>query len=328
MRDDARRGKVDAVRMSADLEAVLKDLEVEVFSKGKEKIFKCRSGRHPDNNPSASIRVELGSDKHGMVYCHSCQWATDIFGLVQKVKGIHFPEAVSYVERFKVGNIIDGEEDESSYGVLFDPALPEPCSYPKGVYSEIERDSVCFEYLLSRGFGWNEVDHYDLMDWRDDKRLFIPLWRKEVMISWVARSYVDARPKVLTPRRWIGQRWGMVGYDFIDWRHPVIHLSEGWASAFRVRQAGFRNSVALCGSKLRYEQVMDLAQARKFIVWREGDLAGENLLLDVVSWLGRGRDVCFVDMPEKKDPADFGSEELRDLFQRRTFRWGGSSRRN
>lgn len=306
------------IRMRADLGSALAELEVEFDRKGTDLWFRCRSGEHPDANPSCAMREEPGQEGHGLVYCHACKWSTDVFGLIMAVKGYPFPDSLRFVERHREQNLVDGEEDESLYGRLLQRSTPAEIELPPGVM-EIRPKHSCSRYLLSRGFGWDVVKHFMMLDWRDEGRLFVPIYRGGNLISFVARSYRDQKPKVLTPPGASGARWAMVNYDRLDKTRAEVHLTEGWASCIRVWQAGFTNVVATCGSRLKMEQVLDLAWVERLVFWEEGDHAGVSFFGDVLGWLGRDRTVEVIHLEEGKDPADYDAREIRGFYNQRTI---------
>jgi len=308
------------VRQGTDLGSVMAELKVDFERKGTDLWFRCRSGEHPDGTPSCAMREEPGAEAHGLVFCHSCKWSTDVFGLVMAVKSCPFPEALHFVGRHREANLVEGEEDPAVYRRLLKRAGPGEVELPEGLRSivfERGRRTECAEYLLSRGFGQREVDHFGLRDWPGRTRLFVPIFRNGMLISYVARTYFGITPKVLTPLAASGARWAMVNHDGLDLRKEEVHITEGWASCFRVWQAGFKNVVATCGSRLKLEQVLDLAWAKQFVLWQEGDRAGEAFFGELLAWLGRGRSVEAVVLPYKTDPADFGTRELLELYEHR-----------
>lgn len=311
------------LRAELDLGSLLEELGVEAEHRSGEHWFRCRSGLHPDRTPSCAIRDEPGMERHGFVYCQSCKWSTDVYGLIMAVRHCSFPAALNFAERHRGQNLLDGaEEDESIYRRLLKPGGPPEIEPPEGL-APIEITSAagsCYRYLAKRGFSWREVEQFGLRDWQAEGRLFVPVTRRGRLISWVARSYRDGKPKVLTPPGCAGARWAMVNFDGLAWKQGgEVHLTEGWASCFRVWQAGFGEVVATCGSRLKQEQALDLAWTGRIVHWQEGDHAGEAFFVEVLGWLGRGRQVEVVRLPEGTDPADYGVREIRALYEQRTI---------
>jgi DNA primase len=305
------------IRERADLESVMGELGLTFERQRDDLWFRCRSGEHPDNTPSCAITDAQGDERrHGMVYCQSCKWSTDVFGLVMAVKRCPFPEALRFVERHGRQNMVEGEEDPKIYDSLLRPSEPPDAVLPDGL-QRIQNGSECYRYLIDRSFSRREIVHFRLMDWRAHGRLFIPCYREGRIISWVARDYLRGKPKVLTPARAAGAKWAMVNRDGLDRRNKEVHVTEGWASCFRVWQAGFTNVVAACGSRLKMEQVFDLAWVERFVMWQEGDFAGEGFTGEILAWLGRGRTFAVVELPRGTDPADHNTRGLHGLYERR-----------
>lgn len=305
------------VRIKADVESVLSELGIRFERNHPDLVIRCPSGAHADRNPSCTVHAVPGEEKNGLIFCFSCKWSADIFDLVERVKNYRFPEAVNLVDRHGIERFVEGEdEDPRCYETLFRHFRPRALALPAGVRS-MHLGSECFDYLCSRNFGWRQVEHYNLMDWRCKDRLFVPLLREGRLIGWVARTYRKGRPKALTPPGTPGQRWGFVGFDRLDRDLPAVHLTEGWASCMRVEQAGFQNALAVCGSSLRMEQALELGWAKRLVLWLEGDVAGRGFLNEVLSWLGNDRFIEFVQLPEKKDPADYSPNGLKQLYAQR-----------
>lgn len=307
-----------------DVEAVLKDLGIvyRLENRGDHAELVAKCPNHNDGkNPNWSIRHQLGSNLNGMHHCWSCSWSGSIILLVQRVAGLTRDGAVEYLARFQ-RTVQDGERRED-LGRLFETYEPAEVEAPGGL-AQIRVGSPCLRYLASRGFGMVEVVRYGMMDWPKEGRLFVPIRRYGRMVSWLARSYVGASPKVLTPKgNRGGARWAMFGFDQVDRMVRQVSLVEGWASAIRVAQAGFPNPLAACGSQLTDRKVSDLvAMADEFIVWKEGDTGGEGFSRNVVDWLAKSGiiHVDVVEMPAGKDPADFTESELREMFENRNRR--------
>ena len=173
--------------------------------------------------------------------------------------------------------------------------------------------------MRSRGINRKEIDEFGLKDWRWRKRVFVPVYLKDdLMVTWLARSYVKGTvPKILYPSDDRGTKWGIFGYEKLDFGNKKIHLTEGWISAIRVKQACFENVLALCGSRITEEQAELLSRFDEFVVWQEGDQAGKKFIMNVKEWLGYSRKVVVVSLPLKKDPADFQPDKLRIFYKQK-----------
>ena len=309
---------VATLKSRIHIEDLLKELGVAYKKAGSDEfLIRCRSGLHPDKNPSLRVKVDPGGKRNGLMYCFSCGWGGDVITLTQKVKKLTFIESLDFIRKVARQEIQPEKEEELNYERTFGSFEPKEVKIPIGLF-KITPSSECFQYLRDRGIGELEIDRYELRDLKWRQRVFVPLSRFGAIISWLARSYRGVEPKVITPRSEQGwHHWAFFGYDLLDRENTTLHLTEGWVSCIRLVQSGFRNAIATCGSKLTAEQVMDILWAKKVIVWKEGDSASDKLVCDVVGWMGRGREIQIVEMPEKTDPADFNRGDLVKLFKER-----------
>jgi len=308
--------KTEETRESVDCEDLLFRLSLPYKKLGSNLWLRCQSGRHPDRKPSFQLTSNVGKKDNGLGHCFSCKWGCDVFSLVQKVKKFSFSDSVEFVEKSVFGNFWEGDESDESYNQIFgDEDLHEERK-PKGL-KKIIPGSECMQYLADRGFGNEVIKKYGLRDWVKENRVYIPVRMENKLILWVARTYVDSIPKVLTPKDSKGSKFALFGWDFLDREKRRISLTEGWASAIRVTQANFSNSLAACGSKLSIKQAEKLLWVKRIIFWLEGDEAGEQFLTQTREWLGRGRKIDVVELPAKKDPADYSPEKLIKFYNRR-----------
>lgn len=299
----------------ADVQAVLDALKIEHVRRGDELVARCLSGRHDDRHPSWSVHSEPGAENNGLHSCWSCKWAGSLFDLVTKVRGCGFAEALEFVAQRR--STATSRELTRGYDKPFRLHEPPEIRWPRGL-KEVEQGSECLLYLAGRDFGMEEVRGHGLMDWRWRGRVFVPVTRRGVLVHWVARSYRGENPRALTPTgEGLGSRWGIFNLDGLDRSQKILHLTEGWADCIRVKQAGFPNPVALCGSSMTEHQAGELTCFSEIVVWQDGDVAGEAMCRSVRGWLGQDRKVEVVSMPIGKDPADFPPDELRTFHRRR-----------
>jgi len=306
--------KAEKTRARADVPAILAALGV--GAKGSDELTaRCPSGTHKDATPSWSIHNEPGSEKHGLFHCHGCKWSGDVFDLVMHVRRCGFAEAAEFVRAHSTPGAAPGPAVD--YGRPFAKVYPPEIHRPKGL-RDVEPGSACAEYLESRGVLPFDVELFGLRDWRWRGRVWVPITRNRVLIAWTARTYRGEEPAKLTPLDGtLGYEWGLFGLDQAVRGVGELHLTEGWTSCIRVRQAGFRNPIAICGSTMSEQQKRDLEWAREITVWREGDVAGAAMDASVRGWLGPGRTVRTVHLPKGKDPADFPPDVLVKLHEDR-----------
>lgn len=314
-----KKENLGRIREQVDVKDLLNRLGIEFEDANPNEIFiRCRSGSHPDNNPSMRIRSDIGDDKNGVFHCDSCKWNGDVYTLVQKVKKISFQASIVYVKGSHDSKFFERAElERQDYMKSFRRYAPARCAEPLGLL-DVMMGSRCIEYLAERGFGWEEIEKYGIKDLPMQRRVYIPITVDKKLVSWIGRTYSDSDLRVLTPQgNGLGNEWSVFGLDQADKKIRVGCLSEGWGSAMRVDQAGFPNSMALCGSTLTERQVQLLSWLERIIVWQEGDFAGRKLTRDVKFALGHGRKIDVVAMPEKRDPANFMPWQLINFFDRR-----------
>ena len=101
-----------------------------------------------------------------------------------------------------------------------------------------------------------------------------------------------------------------------------IVVVEGYTDVLAMHQAGIRETVAIMGTALTEEQVIELAKlARRVILALDADRAGQEAMLRAAR-LAKDRDLelAAVEMPAGADPADLlaerGSEAMNALLER------------
>jgi DNA primase len=100
---DEVKGKVDIVSLFSHFGVVLE-------KKGKSHTGLCPF--HDDKNPSLSV-----DQKKGLYNCFGCGESGDIFDLVQRMKGISFTEALTFLKSYsgngKMKKVVRKEETAS-----------------------------------------------------------------------------------------------------------------------------------------------------------------------------------------------------------------------
>lgn len=308
----AKRRQTDfgKLREQVDVGRVLNAIGLEHDEKRstrEEYVARCPSGKHPDKNPSWSIK-RVSGPKNGLHNCFSCHWSGDVYSLIMRVVKCDFLDALDIVKRCAGDPTTDDPDD------LFAPWHPPTIERPEGTRL-ISRDSDCMRYLESRSIAIQDATRHGLRDWPEMRRVWVPLTKGGRLISWIARAYSDeSKVKALTPKGGShGNRWALFGIDRANREYGTLHLVEGWADAIRLEQAQLPSPVAACGSTVTEEQIGQLQWAKSITVWQDGDLAGRVFFYNVFGWLGNGRAIDTVRLPDGTDPADHTPEELRAM---------------
>lgn len=315
--DLKKRRSLQQVRVRCRPDDVLDGLGYQHRVRKNELFGLCPNPGHDDTTVGTwSMRCEPGSDTNGLAYCFACGWSGDIFDVVKLLAGCDFDQAVDVVRGVQIE--VGGDDAAGAvyadelYDEEMQPWLPPEIERPKEVGPIVE-GSACWRYLERRGFGVDEVRYYGLGDMVESMRLFVPLKFAGRLVGYVARTYVDAPKKVKFPMGGASGKWGIIGLDRADRSVRLLSLADGWADAFRLRQARRPNPIAACGSALTEEQAWALAWAEQIDVWADGDIGGERLIRDVVGWLGKGRCIRVAMMAPGTDPADKDVETLREI---------------
>ena len=298
-----------------DVERVLHHLGVEFTRREDELYARCFHPKHKDTKPSWHIKAERGHSMNGVFNCWACHWRGNLLTLITERLKVDAAQAFDLMEKYSTAapDLTNKDVGESEYlGSSTTQEPPEISLAWKGEPIEavdIEEGSPCFEYLMSRQIGELYMHEFGLKDWRDQQRVVVPITRRGRLISWVARSYSRQHPKTLAPAG-APKRWELFGLDLMERERKEVSIAEGWVDAIRLMQAGQPNPVAICGSKMSEHQAEEFLFAERITLWLDGDKAGEVMGEDVVSWLGRGREILVVPTPPGKDPGDFRPQEL------------------
>ena len=89
---------------------------------------------------------------------------------------------------------------------------------------------------------------------------------------------------------------------------------EGFFDAIKVRQAGYRNVVALMGSSLSEAQAGLLAKHfRRVVLMLDGDAAGQRAATIIATRLSSSMEVSTIRVPDGKQPDQMDSKQINAL---------------
>lgn len=309
IRAQNKRNRTKFLR-NLDVESLMRSLEIRFSRMGPELYCPCVHPDHKDRKPSWHIHSQIGYEKNSVFFCWSCHWTGNAITLVKVLKGLSTNDSISYLQPFLREKI----QYESSVDPMagLHPYTPSELNYEwRGIHFQpllISDSSESFRYLVNRGIGRRDIEYFGIRDWVETNRIVVPITRKRQLISWIARTYRNENPKVWAP---VGapKRWEIFGLDFVsDW--DEANISEGWADAIRLHQAGLKNPLALCGSRMSEQQAEEISRFGTIRIWTDGDLAGRGMAQDIATWLP-GKNIEVVECPEGQDP---GSLEIEDVL--------------
>lgn len=179
--------------------------------------------------------------------------------------------------------------------------------------TKIEKGTVAYNYLVSRGFDDEKISYYSMRLGLDDLfgRIIIPnkLFGENWTDIYQARTYLNQVPKYKNP---IGVNKSEIVFNIHNQvKGGDIIVVEGMLTAI----AGGKNCVGTFGcspSKSQVKQILDI-NPKSIICCYDNDEAGRRGLEKLLSelqdkYLG---ELYYVFMPEGKDAADLGEEEFK-----------------
>jgi DNA primase len=215
-----------------------------------------------------------------------------------------------------------GEEVLAEFRVGYSPSAWDR------VLTGAQRDGYSPEELLAAGLAQRNQQTGNLYD-RFRGRIMFPLADlRGRVLGFGARAMAEGRgPKYLNSSESRIYRKGrqLFGID-VARSHATksgrIVVVEGYTDVLAMHQAGIRETVAIMGTALTEDQVVELAKvAKRVILALDADRAGQEAMLRAAR-LAQDRDLelAAVEMPEGADPAEVlqkgGSEAMNGLLER------------
>lgn len=301
---------------------------------------------HADRHPSLHVHPARRFFK-----CFACGEGGDVFGFVQKMEGCSFSGALGklaemyhipvrgmkaegageatvrkYVPPTKVRGALPLPADSRPAARLhaehaaflgsLAPYVP-ACALLAGVYGEAEA-----------GIAPEAVpDAYRSMR----SRLVFPIRDEQgVLVGFAGRrpddkagdvpKYINSPGSALYVKSRILYGLDKAGESIR--RHGFVYITEGYRDVLAMRAAGFRHTVALCGTALTEEHLEILGKyTHRLVLLLDGDRAGKDAT-DRILCLGRSFDIGRIQLPAGEDPDSFlaseGVEKFRAFLSEKT----------
>lgn len=273
---------------------------------------------HGDRHPSLSVNEEKGS-----FVCYACGERGDVFAFVSKIEKVGFAEAAKRLTKeltIEKGQLTIERKDNKDAG-----ALPERLSVVDSRLS-VENE-VFLAMLLPAGSGCPELTPTWLdfgvgqspflvpERWKAMRnRLVFPVRDEEGrLVGFAARRLSDEdrdKPKIYqfgNGRTVSGRASCYTGCDEAREairREGSVFLVEGYKDVLAMHAAGFRHTVALCGTALCTGHIALLKRYTTSVrVMLDADKAGRKATDAIVPTLvGEGMEVVRIGLPEGDDP--------------------------
>ncbi len=268
---------------------------------------------HGDRHPSLSVDEEKGS-----FVCYACGERGDVFAFVGKIEKVGFVEAANKLSVDSGRSAVEGKDDK-------DAGLPAERSAV--VDSRLSVENEAFQALLLPAgsgcpeltptwldFGVGQSPFLVPGRWKAMRnRLVFPVRDEEGrLVGFAARRLSDEdrdKPKYINSETGGLYRKSELLYGLYEAREAIrregsVFLVEGYKDVLAMHAAGFRHTVALCGTALCTGHIALLKRYTTSVrVMLDADKAGRKATDAVVPALaGEGMEAVRIGLPEGDDP--------------------------
>ena len=292
---------------------------------------------------SASLHIE---PSRGVYYCHGCHAKGDVYTLVMNLNGLAFGDAVRHVaERFgiELDEAVDDDRIQAQYRMR--RALDITCEHytkelgqnmtamaylkSRGIQqASIDGWSLGFarrgdtaleEKLRGYGLVMAAVDAGILNEGRHGLyqvfggRLIFPVKNKiGKVVTFAGRDITgNLKAKYINGKETGLYQKSQILYGLQSALKPIrtedqIVICEGYLDVIHMHQAGYKETVATCGTALTKEMVKSFSRlTKKCICFFDGDDAGIRAAMKALPVLTHYNvDAYLASLPSGKDPAD------------------------
>nr|WP_129733138.1 CHC2 zinc finger domain-containing protein [Parabacteroides goldsteinii] len=290
---------------------------------------------HDDRHPSFCVNVKKQYYK-----CFVCGEGGDVFKFVQKMEGCDFHQVLKILAGWYG---LSGEDDYLSAKPL--PVKNKRRSVSTDVVSQAARDHLLRNHQMMQGLLKEYVPEndqlqstyqvfevgiapsslpYDYHSFAD--RLIFPVRNERGELIAFAGRYrgetkgTDIRKYVNSPDSPVYHKgeilYGLYQAQEAIRQHGFVYITEGYKDVLAMHAAGFRNTVALCGTALTEQQMVLLSRYTRYaIVMLDGDEAGQTNAIKSARLLsGKGFSVGRIVLEPKHDPDSLLCQMGREAF--------------
>lgn len=290
---------------------------------------------HDDRHPSFCVNVKKQYYK-----CFVCGEGGDVFKFVQKMEGCDFHQVLKILVGWYG---LSGEDDYLSAKPL--PVKNKRRSVSTDVVSQAARDHLLRNHQMMQGLLKEYVPEndqlqstyqvfevgiapsslpYDYHSFAD--RLIFPVRNERGELVAFAGRYrgetkgTDIRKYVNSPDSPVYHKgeilYGLYQAQEAIRQHGFVYITEGYKDVLAMHAAGFRNTVALCGTALTEQQMVLLSRYTRYaIVMLDGDEAGQTNAIKSARLLsGKGFSVGRIVLEPKHDPDSLLCQMGREAF--------------
>ena len=294
---------------------------------------------HGDRHPSLSVDEEKGS-----FVCYACGERGDVFAFVSKIENVGFVEAANKLSIDSGQLAIEGKDNKEARLLPERLAVKEKKENSDAeqlpvVNSQLSIENEAFlALLLPAGSGCSELTPTWLdfgvgqspclvpERWKAMRnRLVFPVRDEEGRLAgFAARRLSDEdrdKPKYVNSETGGLYRKSELLYGLYEAREAIrregsVFLVEGYKDVLAMHAAGFRHTVALCGTALCPGHIALLKRYTTSVrVMLDADKAGRKAADAIVPVLaGEGMDAVRIGLPEGDDPDSLFRRLGREAF--------------
>lgn len=272
---------------------------------------------HGDRHPSLSVNEEKGS-----FVCYACGERGDVFAFVSKIEKVGFAEAAKRLTKeltIENGQLTIERKDNKDAGRCRNgcPLVDSRLSVENEVFLAmlLPAGSGCPELTPTwLDFGVGQSPFLVPERWKAMRnRLVFPVRDEEGrLVGFAARRLSDEdrdKPKYINSETGELYRKSELLYGLYEAREAIrregsVFLVEGYKDVLAMHAAGFRHTVALCGTALCTGHIALLKRYTTSVrVMLDADKAGRKATDAIVPTLvGEGMEVVRIGLPEGDDP--------------------------
>ena len=276
---------------------------------------------HGDRHPSLSVNEEKGS-----FVCYACGERGDVFAFVSKIENVGFVEAANKLS-IDSGQLAIEEKENSDAEQL--PVVNSQLSIENEAFLALllPAGSGCSELTPTwLDFGVGQSPCLVPERWKAMRnRLVFPVRDEEGRLAgFAARRLSDEdrdKPKYVNSETGGLYRKSELLYGLYEAREAIcregsVFLVEGYKDVLAMHAAGFRHTVALCGTALCTGHIALLKRYTTSVrVMLDADKAGRKAADAIVPTLaGEGMDAVRIGLPKGDDPDSLFRRLGREAF--------------
>jgi len=270
--------------------------------------YTCCCPYHMENKPSFAIYKQTET-----FVCFSCGEKGPLKRLYKYLLGQDYKEDI---------NIYYNKEKDKKRKILEQNLLNKKKTFIiEGFLSDVRTDLEAYDYLLKRNFSNVLIEFFKISlaknckinETKFYKRLIIPIYENNKLVSYEGKSYTNAVPKVLYPKRSYVST--LFNVDNLD-RNKSLIICEGIFDVPLIWRYITKNVTSTFGSNINSNQIKLINEFKNVILFIDDDKAGYKMAKTLDKYLEHDFYLTFI---KGKDPGDGSIEEIKLALKNKIF---------